>query len=179
MGRDRLPPFVHGLDPALGKARRPVRAKVVLHRGDRHISRGLRIVRAQPFDVRAHRVPSRAGSRRRGTHHRCPGDRRRHRLAARTRPLHGALRSDVRSRDGARTAPRRLLRRLPVVAVGLLHQPTHRDRRPVRHDRPAPRPPEEGQPRDRLPRVGTARSRRDGARAVHEPRRHHVSVGIP
>ena len=54
------------------------------------------------------------------------GDRRRHRPAARARPLPGLLRRGVRRLERRRAAARRLLRRQPVVALDLLHQPADR-----------------------------------------------------
>ena len=45
----------------------------------------------------------------------------------------GYLGLGVRRRQRCRPAARRLLRRPPLVAVGLLHQPAHRRRRPLRH----------------------------------------------
>ena len=59
-------------------------------------------------------------------------------LAARAGPLHGAVHGHVRHHHGDRAADRRRLRRLPELAVDLLHQHPHRGRRPGRHH---PRPP--------------------------------------
>ncbi len=50
----------------------------------------------QPLDVRAHRLPRGAGPRRRRPDGRCPGHRRRHRVAARAGPLPRPLRRGLR-----------------------------------------------------------------------------------
>ena len=48
---------------------------------------------------------------------------RRHRAAARARQVPGSLRRRLRRLDGDRAAARRLLRRQPLLALDLLHQP--------------------------------------------------------
>ena len=63
---------------------------------------------------------------------------------ARPGPLHGAVRCHVRRGHGDRAADRRAVRDVPVVALGLLHQPAARDPRPVRDRRRAARPPAPG-----------------------------------
>ena len=54
------------------------------------------------------------------------GGRRRHLLAPRARPLPGLLRRGLRRLHRDRAAARRLLRRQPLVALDLLHQPAGR-----------------------------------------------------
>ena len=78
-----------------------------------------------------------------------------------------------------RAAARRLLRRQPLVALDLLHQPAgRRSLALVVIGADVPRANGDGAPRDRLPRRGGARRRALGARAVHEPRRDDVRVGL-
>ena len=79
---------------------------------------------------------------------------RRPRPAARPRPLPGLLRRRVRRLDGDRAADRRLLRRPPLVALDLLHQPAARGARAGRDRLRLPRPRRAGAPLDRLPRRG-------------------------
>ena len=67
-----------------------------------------------------------AGNRRRRPDGRRAGDHRRHRPAARARPVHGADRRGLRRRLGRRAAARRVPRRHPLVALGLLRQPADR-----------------------------------------------------
>ena len=104
----------------------------------------------QPLDARADRLPGRPGPGRRGPDDRDPGHRGRHRLAPRTRSLPRLVRGGVRRRHRARSAPRRRLRGVPVVALGLLHQLAHRRPGPLRNRRGATRPPPKGPSRHRL-----------------------------
>ena len=77
----------------------------------------------------ADRLPRAAGARRRRADGAVDGDRRRHRPAARTRPLPGPVRRGLRRDQRARPAARRPVHRTPQLALGLLHQPAHRRRR--------------------------------------------------
>ncbi len=103
-------------------------------------------------DDRADRLPGRSGTRRRRSDGRRAGDRRRHRLAARARPLPGAVRRGLRGREHHRPAARRRLRRPALLALDLLHQPADRCRRARRDRDPGAGPPEPHPARHRLPR---------------------------
>ena len=104
---------------------------------------------------------------------------RRRRPAARPRPLPGLLRRGLRRRDRDRAAARRVLRRQPLVALDLLRQPAARARRARGHRRAcSTSPADASEALDRLPRRGAARRRPLGDRALHEPRRHRVPVGL-
>ena len=128
--------------------------------------------------TRADRVPRAAGPRRRRADRDHDGGGRRHRPAARARPLPGLLRRRLRRLDGDRPAARRLLRRQPLLALDLLRQPAGRRARARRDRGRVPRPRRARPPQDRLPRRGAARRRPLGDRAVHEPRRHDLRLGI-
>ncbi len=77
-------------------------------------------------------LPRAAGDRRGRAHGRRPGDHRRHRPAARARPLHGPDRLGLRRRVGRRAAARRLSRRVDLVALGVLREHADRRRRGAR-----------------------------------------------
>ncbi len=64
------------------------------------------------------------------------------------------------------------------LALDLLHQPADRRRRAGRDRGRLPRPLRPAAPFDRLPRCGAARGRPFRDRAVHEPRRHDLRLGI-
>ena len=135
-------------------------------------------LRARPGHGPADRVPRRAGDRRRRPDRHEHGGARRHRAAARAGQVPGALRRSLRRLDGDRAAPRRLLRRQPLVALDLLHQPAV-GRARVRRDRGRVPQPRRARPsQDRLPRRDAAGGRPLGHRALHEPRRHDVAVGL-
>ena len=87
----------------------------------------------EPVDGRADRLPRAAGHRRRRPDGRRAGDHRRHRPAARARPLHGPDRLGVRRRLGRGAAARRLPRRQPLLALGVLRE--HAGRRARDRDR--------------------------------------------
>ena len=74
-------------------------------------------------------------------------------------PLPGLLRRGLRRLDGDRAAARRLLRRQPLVALDLLHQPPDRDRRARRDRRGLPRAGRARPAPDRLARRVAARGR--------------------
>ena len=78
-----------------------------------------------------------------------------------------------------RPAARRVLRRQPLLAVGVLHQPADRGRRPGGGDRGAARHLDPAQSQDRLPGRHPARR----VRHLRGPRdlmgRHHLRVGFP
>ncbi len=170
-GRDRV-------DAAVGQARRPVRAQVLLPGGDRHLPVRLGAVGAEPLADRADRVPGHAGSRRRRADGRRAGDRRRHRLAARTRSLPGAVRGGVRRGEHHRSAARRRVRRSAVLALDLLHQPADRRGRARGRGDPGARQPPPRAPRHRLSRDRRADGVGRLPGAVHQSRRHDLSVGL-
>ena len=123
--------------PHLRKARRHGRPQAGLPGGDPHLPRRLDARRSLPVDGRADRLPRAAGSRRRRADGRRAGDHRRHRPAARARALHGPDRIRVRRRFGRRAAARRLPRRQPVLALGLLREPARRRARSADRDHAA------------------------------------------
>ena len=112
--------------PLYGKLGDMLRAQAGLPGGDPDLPRRLDARRALAVDGRADRLPRAPGDRRRRADGRRAGDHRRHRPAAGARPLHGPDRLGVRGRVGRRAAARRLLRRQPLVALGLLRQPAGR-----------------------------------------------------
>ena len=175
--RRRLSARRDRLDAAVGQARRPVRAQVLLPGGDRHLPVRLGALRAQPEPDRADRVPGRSGSRGRWPDGRCPGDRRRHRLSPRTRSLPGPLRGGLRCRECHRAAARRRLRRTALLALDLLHQPADRRRRARSHRDAGSGPPRARPPRHRLSRNRRPDALGDLPRALHEPRRHDAIRG--
>ena len=77
----------------------------------------------------AGRLPRAAGPRRRRADDAGDGDRRRHRRAARARPLPGLHPARLRRGQRRRPAARRPVRRPRVLALGLLRQPADRRRR--------------------------------------------------
>ena len=84
--------------------------------------------------ARADRVPRAPGDRRRRPDRDDDRRDRRPRPAARARQVPGLLRRRLRRLDRDRPAARRLLRRPPLLALDLLHQPAGRRRR-ARRDR--------------------------------------------
>ena len=72
----------------------------------------------------------------------------------------------------------RLLRRAPLVAVDLLRQPAAGGRRARGDRRRVPQPRRARAAHDRLPRRGAPRRRALGDRALHEPRRDDLAVGL-
>ena len=159
LGRHGVPARLDRLDAALRQARRHVRAQARLPRRDPDLPRRLDARGPEPVDGPADRVPRAPGNRRRRPDGRRAGDHRRHRPAARARPLHGPDRLRVRRRLGRRPAARRLPRRQPLVALGLLRE--HADRSGRRGDRrPAAPPPHPADaPSDRLSRCRAAQRR--------------------
>ena len=73
-------------------------------------------------------LPRDAGARRRRPDGDLAGGGRRHRPAARPRPVPGDLRRGVRPREHRRPAARRILHDAPLLALDLLHQPAARHR---------------------------------------------------
>ena len=120
---------------------------------------------------------ARAGARRRRPDRGDDGRRRRPRRAARPRPLPGPVRSGVRGLDRRRAAARRLLRRQPLVAVDLLHQPPARRGRAGGDLDCLPLPADDRAAPDRLPRHGRSRRGTVGDHPLRQPRRHDLSVG--
>ena len=178
MGRHGVPVGVDGRDAALREARRPVRTQAGAAGRDRRVPDRLGALRDRAEHDRADRVPRAPGAGRRRPDGHDRRRRRRPRRAARPGPLPGALRRRVRDLDGDRPADRRVLRRPPLLAVDLLHQPPSRrcgaggDRRRV------PRPRRACPALDRLPRCGAAGGRPFLGRAFHESRRDDLRVGV-
>ena len=102
LGGHRLHAGLDRRDPAVGQARRPVRAQEALPDRHRHLPRRLRAVRHRPEHAAAHRLPRPPGARRRRADGAVDGDRRRHRPAARTRQVPGPVRRGLR-RDQRRS----------------------------------------------------------------------------
>ena len=98
-------------DADLRQARRQLRSQEALHVRDHRLHRRLRAVLVRDLDAPARRVPRLPGTRRGRTLHAGPRDHRRHRVAARTGPLHRLLHGDVRHVERARPADRWVLRR--------------------------------------------------------------------
>ena len=105
-------------------------------------------------------LPRAAGPRRRRADDARDGDRRRHRLPARARPLPGLHPDGLRARQRRRPAARRPVRRPPLVALGLLRQPADRRRRADAHRDAALHLPAER----RRARIDYARRRAAGRR---------------
>ncbi len=120
--------------------------------------------------VRAHRLPGRAGSGRRRPHDRRPDHRRRRGLAPGAGSVHGLLHGHVRGDLGHRSADRRGVRRLPELAVDLLHQHPHRGGGPGGDGGGAARVAEPGPPGHRLPGHGADRPVGHLTGPVHQPR---------
>ena len=130
------------------------------------------------LDDGADPLPRRAGTRRRRADRARAVDRRGHRLPARARPLPGAVRSGLRSRERRGPAAWRCDRRAPLLALDLLRQPADRDHRAVGdlgHPAGCRRSLQTG---DRLPRGGPPGGRPQRDRARGESRRNDVGVGL-
>ncbi len=164
--------------PLWGKLGDQYGRKTFFQSRDRDLPGGLGAGGVQPFDDRADRLPGRAGARGRGTDDRCPGHRGRHRLAARAGPVHGPVRRRVRCRHRPRASPGRVLRGVPLVALGVLHQHPDRSRRPFRHRRPAAGASATAASHHRLPGHDPAHRRHDGVGVVHQLGRDHLPVGL-
>ena len=103
----------------------------------RHLPRRLGTRRHVADDGAAHRLAGRPGRRRRRAHGPGAGDHRRRRPAPGPRPVPGRVRCGLRAVQRGRAAARRVLRRPPVLALGLLRQPPHRRARARRGRRGA------------------------------------------
>jgi hypothetical protein len=178
VGRDVLPAGVDRRRPAVWEARRSLRPQAGPAGRARAVPDRLRVVRPGADHAAADRLPRRAGSWWRRSHRRCDGRRGRSRRTARPRPLPGTVRGRVRGRDRRRAATRRLLRRQPLLALDLLHQPPARRARAGHHlERLPSSAADGGAPPHRLARDRRAcrwAVRRD---PLHQPRRHDVRVG--
>ena len=128
VGRHGVPARVDDRRAAVREARRPLRPQDRPADGDRDLPRRLGALRAGAGHGPADRLSCDPGDRRRRPDRDDHGRRRRHRAAARARQVPGAVRCRLRRLDGDRPAARRLLRREPLLAVDLLHQPSARDR---------------------------------------------------
>ena len=144
---------------------------------DRALPHRIGPVRDRTEHAPVDRVQSNPGARRWWPAGGGDGRGRRPRRAARPRPLPGPLRRRVRRLGRRGAAARRLLRRQPLVAVDLLHQPSarphctrgDRDRLPVAaHDHSVP---------NRLARDARSLRRAVGRHRLHEPRRHELRLG--
>ena len=140
LGGHRLSADRHRGDAALRQIvrhPRPARADADRHR---HLRHRLDRLRAGAGHERADRRPRRAGARRRRADGAGADHHRRHRFAARARPLPGLYRRGVRHLLGRRAGARRLSHRASRLVADLLDQSAARPRR-ARHDleRAAPR----------------------------------------
>ena len=127
---------------------------------------------------RADRLPRDPGSRRRGADRHLDRRDRRRDPAPRPRQVPGLLRRRLRGLDRDRAAARRLLRRQPLLALDLLHQPADRG---GGADRDRHRVPLAGRARPPLGRLARRRAAHRCAlvdRAVHEPRRDDLCLGL-
>ncbi len=177
LGGDRVPAGVDGGRPAVREARRSLRPQARPPGRARALPRRLGAVRAGAEHAAADRVQSNPGARRRRPDRRRDGRRRRPRRAARPRPLPGPVRRRVRRLGRRRAAARRLLRRQPLVAVDLLHQPAARSRRAGGDRDRLPLAAGDDAAPDRLARHDRPRRRAVGRHPLHEPRRHELRLG--
>ena len=127
----------------------------------------------------ADRLPGGPGARRR----RPDGRRRSRSSATSSRPASAASTKASSARvfgvsTVARPAARRLLRRQPVLALDLLHQPPDRGRGARRDRGRVPARPTGTPPLDRLPRRSAAGGEPRADRALHEPRRHDLPLEV-
>ena len=155
LGRDRLPGRLDRDHAALRQDQRPLRPQARVPVRDRRLPDRLGAGRPVAEHDRADRVPRPAGRRRRRADDARDDDHRRRRPAARARPLPGLHGRRVRARERDRPAPRRLLRRPALVAVGLLRQPARRRGGARRHEHRA-RPALHGASSHRIDYLGTA-----------------------
>ena len=165
-------------DTAVREARRSVRAEGDPAGGDRSLPDRLGAVRTRAEHAVADRLPRVAGSRRRGADGDDDGGDRRHRRASRPGPLSGLLRRRLRRLDGDRAADRRLLRRSPLLALDLLHQPADRRSRAGGDRVRVPVPCRARAPLDRLPRCRAPRRWTLVGGALHQPRRDDLCLGV-
>ena len=122
LGGDGLHPRVHDHHAVLRQARRHVRAEEVLRRRDHHLPGRLGAVRPVADHGRADRLPCHPGPGGRRPDGRRDGDARRHRGAARARPVHELHDGRDDARHHRRPAARRVHHHLVLVALDLLHQ---------------------------------------------------------
>ena len=178
VGRDGLPAGVDGRRAAVREARRSLRTEAGAAGRTRDLPRRLGAVRCGADHAAADRVPRRAGPRRRRAARARDGGRRRSRRAARSRPVPGAVRRRLRDLGRRGPAAGRFLRRQPLLAVDLLHQPPARAGRAGRDLDCLQLPADDRAAPHRLPRHGRARRRALGSHPLHEPRRHVVRLGL-
>ena len=140
------------LSADLRQARRPLRPPPSDALRHRRVHRRLAALRARAEHGPTGAGASAAGDRRGRADGGEPGDHRRHRPAARARPLPGLLQQHVRHRQRRRPGARGPAHRVPVVALGILDQPADRPSRAghlaANPGRPAGAAPATG---DRLP----------------------------
>lgn len=157
------------VDADLWQARRSLRAAPTDALRHRRVQRRLAALRAGAEHGPAGAGAGAAGDRRGRVDGGQPGDRRRHRPAARTRALPGLFQQHVRHRQRRRTGARRPAHRIPVVALGILDQPADRPARAghlaANPGRPAGAAPAAA---DRLPG-----HRADGGRSHRPAAGHH------
>ncbi len=114
--------------PDLGQARRPVQPQAAHPDRDRDLRARHRRRRVLAESRDAHRIPRRAGHRRRRPRRAQPGHHGRHHQPARARPVHGTVRRGHGRRHDRRPAPRRRHHRHARVALELLRRAPVRDR---------------------------------------------------
>ena len=134
VGRDRLPGRLDGDHAALRQVQRHLRPQAHVPVCDRGVPVRIGARRPLAEHDRADRVPRPPGHRRRWADDARDDDHRRRRPAPPARPLPGLHGRRVRARKRHRPAPRRLLRRPAVVAVGVLREPARRRRGAGRHE---------------------------------------------
>ena len=110
LGHDGVPDHLDDLDAALRQALRQLRPQAVLPVRDQRVHHRLGGLRLRHVDVHARGVPRVPGARRRRPDVACAGDHRRHRRAARARPLPGLHPRGLRALERARARDRRVLR---------------------------------------------------------------------
>ena len=178
LGRHRISARLDDHDADRRQARRPLRPQDRAPGRARRVPRWLGALRPRERHDRADRLSRAARSRRRRAHGLDTGAHRRRRSAARAWPVQRSDGLGVRRVDRDRAADRRLLRRPSLVELDLLRQSAPRDRGVRRARTRAARSCEPRAAQDRLPRHGAARRRPLVDRALHEPRRQQLSVGL-
>ena len=181
VGHHGLPHHLHGEHPALRQAQRHLRPAPAVPRRDPHLPGRLALRRIGPLHDRTRHCPRHPGHGRRRSAGPRPDHHRRHRGPEGPREvpglLHVGLRHLLRPGPGDRRRVRRLrqhpgLRRL---ALGLLHQPADRPRRPRRR---VPVPAPAGQAREAEDRLLGRRRHHAGDRAAAAGGRTGPQLGL-
>ena len=139
---------------------------------------GLDALRPLADDDPADPLPRTPGSRRGRADRRRAGDPRGHHPAAAARPLHGPDGRRLRGLVRRGPAARRLPRRQPLVALGLLREHADRGARARDRDYAAPPARPAHAAHDRLPRRRPSRRRRRGADPHDDLGRQPVRLGL-